>query len=120
MRIGSALLVGTTALALAFTAGSASASTRHHYRHHHYRHHAVRAAAAPVRQDAFADTSLTGNNPYKRYPARHDANAREEATLSLGGNNPTKRYKVRHASNLRMEATLSRSGNNGVKYYPSH
>jgi len=113
MRIGSALLATTAALALAFTAGSAGASTRHHARHHH-------ATRAPAIQAPLAvDTTQNGNNPQKRYKERHDANARAEANLLLTGNNPTKRYAARHGSNLRMEATLSRSGNNGVKYYPT-
>lgn len=112
MRIASAVLVGTTALALAFSAGSALAKTRHHYRHH------ARPAAAQVQPNASAGMIVNANNPAKRYKSVHDANAREEATLSLSGNNPTKRYKTGHDTNARMEATLSRQGNNGVKYYP--
>jgi hypothetical protein len=115
MRIGSALLVGTTALALAFGAGSALAKAKHHQ----YRHHAARPAAVHPPQAAVDDTSLHGNNPAKRYKAVHDANASADLSLSLSGNNPTKRYKAVHGSNLRMEPTLSRYGNNGVKYYPT-
>jgi hypothetical protein len=106
------MLVGTTALALAFCAGSAFASTRYYHRHHH-------ATRVPAAQAALPDTSQLGNNPAKRYPARHDANARAEATLLLTGNNPTRRYAVRHDPNARMEATLSRGGNNPVRPYPA-
>ncbi|HLH91474.1 MAG TPA: hypothetical protein VKX28_23730 [Xanthobacteraceae bacterium] len=114
MRIGSALLAATAALALAFTAGGAIASTRHYSRHHH---HPAPAPAANAQPDA----SLNGNNPAKRYPTRHmSANAIKTATLLTTGNNPTKRYAVRHGSNLRMEATLSTSGNNPAKRYPVH
>ncbi len=70
-------------------------------------------------QPALPDTSQIGNNPAKRYPARHDANARQEATLLLTGVNPTKRYAVRHDANARMEATLSTTGNNPVRRYPA-
>jgi hypothetical protein len=114
MRLATAMLVGTTALALAFGTGSAIAKTRHYHRHH-----AARQAALQAPQPALEDTTQNGNNPAKRYAARHDANARQEATLSLSGNNPTKRYAVRHDANARMEATLSTSGNNPVKKYPA-
>jgi len=116
MRIGSALLAATAALALAFTAGGAGAATRHHARHHP---RPVTATQTQNAQNALQDTTQTGNNPAKRYKASHDANAREEATLMLTGNNPTKRYAVRHDANARMEATLSTSGNNPVKKYPA-
>jgi len=119
MRIGSALLVSTAALALAFTAGSASAMTHHQYRHH-ARHHQASPAAEHPQVAPLADTSQNGNNPAKHYKVSHDANARAESSLPLYGNNPTKRYKAVHGTNLQMKATLSRNGNNGVKYYPSH
>jgi hypothetical protein len=113
MKIASAMLVGTTALALAFSAGSAFAKARHHYRHHH-----ARLAATQVLPNATTGMIVNANNPAKRYPAHHDANMQAEATLYVTGNNPTKRYKTGHDNNARMEATLSASGNNPVKRYP--
>ncbi len=116
MRIGSTMLVGTAALALAFTAGSALAATRYY---HHHRHHAVRAPAVPAAQNAFADTSQNGNNPAKRYAARHMSDgAIKTPTLYLTGNNPTKRYAVRHASaDALARSDLTTSGNNPAKNY---
>ena len=114
MRIGSALLATMAALALAFTAGSAMASTRHHARHHHQ----AAVAQAPA---ALPDASQAGNNPSKRYGTRHmSESAIKTATLLTTGNNPTKRYAARHDANLRLEATLTNSGNNPAKRYAAH
>ena len=115
MRIGSALLITTAALALAFTTGGGVASTRHY----HHRH--ARPADVQRAPDAPLDTSLNGNNPAKRYQTRHMSEAAIKTdTLLTTGNNPTKRYAVRHGSNLRMEATLSTTGNNPAKHYAAH
>ena len=117
MKTGFAVLVGVGALTLAMGVGGASAATPYHHRM--AASHA-RQASEPARSQS-SNLATNGNNPAKRYEARHmPEGSIKTSTLTTNGNNPAKPYSARHMpENAIHEATLPTNGNNGVKLYKS-
>jgi hypothetical protein len=118
MKTGFTLLAGVGVLSLVVGVGSATAATRHHYRH------VAKSPAVQAPEAARGEGSnlaTNGNNPAKRYDSRHmPEGAIKTSTLPTSGNNLAKPYATRHApENAVKTGTLMQNGNNPAKHYNS-
>ncbi len=113
MRTGLGILIGAGALSLVL-AGSVPANAAIS---HHHRARSNHSVAAPMEPAESAGLSTIGNNPAKRYPARHaPEGAVLTSTLMRSGNNPAKQYSARHAPKTAVnEQTLLTNGNNPAR-----